>query len=114
MRLTKAARDYKKKLADMFAYKIVDPIEGEVMIVVELTPPDKRRRDIDNFAGKALLDAIVDCGYLQDDSQIKEKHVRWLPPDKNDSKAVVQIYNSCPVDRWNLYFTYKLGAYHNG
>lgn len=30
--------------------------------------PDRRRRDPDNYAGKLLLDGLVRCGILKDDS----------------------------------------------
>lgn len=35
---------------------------------VTLCPPDKRKRDMDNFAGKALLDALTLAGVWADDS----------------------------------------------
>lgn len=51
------------------------PIHGEVKLGLELTVPDKRRRDIDNVL-KAILDAIGHAGIYEDDSQIVELHVR--------------------------------------
>lgn len=59
---------------------IVQPLAGRVAVTVELSPPDRRRRDIDNHAGKALLDAIAYAGILKDDSQVVELHARMLDP----------------------------------
>lgn len=44
--------------------------EGRLCLAVKLYPPDKRKRDIDNFGGKALLDALTYSGLIMDDSLI--------------------------------------------
>ena len=44
---------------------------------VELHAPDNRRRDLDNYGGKALLDALTDAGVWRDDSQVKDLHLKW-------------------------------------
>lgn len=43
----------------------------ELQYIVYL--PDRRRRDIDNFA-KCLLDALTKCGAIEDDSLITDIH----------------------------------------
>ena len=43
------------------------PITGPYKLRLELSPPDRRRRDADN-AIKQALDALVQAGYLADDS----------------------------------------------
>ncbi len=43
----------------------------------ELYPPDKRRRDLDNFDGKALWDALTKAGVWKDDSQVKSRYSEW-------------------------------------
>ena len=53
------------------------PLHGQLEVSVTLYPPDKRRRDEDNFAGKALFDALTHAGVWGDDSQIRSKHVYW-------------------------------------
>ena len=50
------------------------PMRGEVAVSIVLYPPDRRRRDLDNIL-KAVLDALVHAGVLQDDSQVAELHV---------------------------------------
>lgn len=42
---------------------------GRLAVSIELTPPDKRKRDIDNHI-KAALDALQHGGVFVDDSQI--------------------------------------------
>lgn len=44
--------------------------EGRLQVGVMLYPPDKRKRDIDNFGGKALLDSLVAAKVIVDDSLI--------------------------------------------
>ena len=46
------------------------PFTGALDVTVSLTPPDRRRRDIDNGL-KALFDALTHAGVWRDDSQIK-------------------------------------------
>ena len=50
-----------------------EPMRGEVAVLLVLHPPDRRRRDLDNTL-KAVLDALVHAGVLQDDSQVAELH----------------------------------------
>ncbi len=47
----------------------LEPLRGPVWVTVEVFPPDKRRRDIDNLQ-KALFDALKHGGVYEDDSQI--------------------------------------------
>lgn len=58
-------------------------LKGELEVVIDLYPPDRRRRDIDNPL-KCLLDSMAHAGVYEDDSQIKdiELHMReQMPPD---------------------------------
>ena len=52
----------------------VQKAEGRLSMRVELYPPDRRVRDIDNIT-KALLDACMHAGCYDDDSQIDELHI---------------------------------------
>lgn len=65
-------------------------IDSGVAVAVMLHAPDNRRRDLDNFGGKALLDALTHAGVWQDDSQVRRLSMEW---GKNirGGKAVVQI-----------------------
>lgn len=46
-------------------------IEYKMHVEIFLYPPDKRRRDLDNYM-KALLDSCTDCGLWMDDSLIDQ------------------------------------------
>jgi crossover junction endodeoxyribonuclease RusA len=45
------------------------PLQGRLAVSVELFPPDRRKRDLDNYM-KSLLDALTKIGVWEDDSQI--------------------------------------------
>jgi crossover junction endodeoxyribonuclease RusA len=44
--------------------------DGRLQVGVMLYPPDKRKRDIDNYGAKSLLDALTFAGLIEDDSLI--------------------------------------------
>lgn len=50
------------------------PFKGSMSVTINLYPPDKRRRDIDNSI-KVLLDCLTKARVWLDDSQIEELHV---------------------------------------
>ncbi len=56
------------------------PIAGRVSISIELVAPDKRRRDLDNCAFKAVVDLLVKSGIIEaDDIRIvREITARWV------------------------------------
>jgi len=45
------------------------PIEGKVKVHIDVFPPDKRKRDLDNI-NKCLLDSIQHAGIIKDDYDI--------------------------------------------
>lgn len=59
-------------------HRMPKPITGPVAVEVTLFPPDRRRRDIDNY-NKALFDSLTRVGIWEDDSQIKRMLVEWGP-----------------------------------
>jgi len=54
------------------------PLTGRLSVRIELSPPDRRRRDIDNVL-KALLDSMTYAGVWIDDSQIDELSIKRIP-----------------------------------
>jgi len=50
------------------------PIEDRIAVHIELFPPDRRKRDLDNVL-KSLLDACEHAGCYVNDSQIDEIHI---------------------------------------
>jgi len=63
-------RAYKKAVWALLREQRVLQLKGRLEVDVLLIMPDKRRRDIDNFGGKSLLDALEYGGAFTDDSQI--------------------------------------------
>lgn len=51
-----------------------NPLEGRLSVHIELFPPDRRKRDLDNVL-KSLLDACEHAGCYENDSQIDEIHI---------------------------------------
>jgi len=88
-------RAYRLRVQSLLAERGIRPTEGPLAVVVDLFPPDRRRRDADN-AMKALLDSIEHGGGYHDDSQISHLEV-----DKREvvsgGSAVVQI---SPLDEF--------------
>lgn len=60
----------------MIASQKPKPIKGEVSVSVRLVAPDKRHRDAGN-TDKAVLDAIVRAGLIEDDSNRFVKRVSY-------------------------------------
>lgn len=68
--LTPKATAFKKEVADAFvACKQQGFGDARLFVTLRLNPPDKRQRDIDNVV-KSTLDALVQAGVFNDDSQV--------------------------------------------
>lgn len=54
-------------------------ISGPVSVSLDVTPPDKRRRDIDNLA-KPVLDALVANGVIEGDDNryVRSLKLTWV------------------------------------
>ena len=66
--LTKKAVEFKKAVAEAFNGN-TGFVSERLLCSVQLFPPDRRVRDIDNCI-KPLLDALVQAGAMADDSQV--------------------------------------------
>lgn len=65
------------------------PLQQDVQVTVILYPPDRAKRDLDNFL-KAMFDSLTHAGVWEDDSQIKHIDLRWGPVTKG-GKAEINI-----------------------
>lgn len=68
--ISRKGRAYRQAVCDIVAASGLPVMEGPLAIEIEIYPPDMRRRDLDNVAGKALLDSLQHAGLYHDDNQI--------------------------------------------
>jgi crossover junction endodeoxyribonuclease RusA len=65
--LSRGGRTFRRAVQAALAARGVRPIAGRLAVTIDVHPPDRRRRDIDNVQ-KALLDALAHGGADADDS----------------------------------------------
>lgn len=93
MRLSKRARDYKEQVRATVEY-CVEPMDGtprwlgELALLIELTPPDKRARDVDNYT-KAILDALEGAEIFENDKQVQHLEVFKARPRKPGRALII-------------------------
>lgn len=66
------------------------PLVGRLAVSLTLTPPDRRRRDVDNCL-KAVLDALTQAGVWRDDAQIDRLSIERATPCVAAPKLVAVI-----------------------
>jgi crossover junction endodeoxyribonuclease RusA len=66
-------------------------LEGDLRVEIEVYPPDRRKRDLDNLL-KSLLDALTHAQVWQDDSQISDLRIYRNPMIAGMVK--VKVYES--------------------
>lgn len=74
---------------EVLLQKAARRINSHVAMTVLLHAPDRRRRDVDNYA-KSLLDSLVKSGVLEDDSVVRDLRLVWGDV-LSGGKAVVMI-----------------------
>jgi len=81
--LSKKGREYKKTCAlEMMVQRIPqDASVKRYCISINAYPPSKRRHDLDNLL-KPILDALVDYGAIEDDSQVDDLRIQRFNPVK--------------------------------
>ena len=88
--INRAGRAFRRKVCLLLKAQGVRPLTGQLRVSVDLYPPDRLRRDVDNVH-KALLDSLKLGGAVFDDSQIV-----WLLTVKArivpGGKAVVRLW----------------------
>jgi crossover junction endodeoxyribonuclease RusA len=72
--LTLAAREFKKEVAHIVSLKKVKFTTQKLSLTATFHFKDKRKNDLDNRI-KSLLDALVQAGVMEDDSQIDQLHI---------------------------------------
>jgi len=87
--ISREGRRYRKRVAATLAALGIQPLDGPLVVEIELYPPDRRRRDVDN-AQKVLLDALEKGGAYHDDSQIVRLVTEKRDPVKG-GRTIVRI-----------------------
>lgn len=72
-------RRYRDTVGTRIRLMRVTTFEGPVALQVDVYPPDRRKRDLDNVL-KAILDALEKGGAFRDDAQVVDLHALKLPP----------------------------------
>jgi len=73
-----AGVEYRAAVLDYVSRHKLKAPEGRLAVGIQLYPPDKRRRDVDNSA-KACLDALTHAGVYQDDCLIDDLRITRMP-----------------------------------
>jgi len=74
--LSAKGREYSHSVLEQIGEQ--KPIQGRLSVSVTLFPPDKRKRDLDNYM-KSLLDALTKIKVWEDDSQIDRLTIQRGP-----------------------------------
>ncbi len=88
--ISRDGRRYRENVVARFTTDRVAKFSGPVELLIELYPPDNRRRDVDNSL-KCLLDTFTHGGLYDDDSQICKLTVIKREPMPPDGMAYIRI-----------------------
>ena len=88
--ISRQGRAYRDQVCALLAAAGVRPLAGPLQVQVEVFPPDRRRRDLDNTQ-KALLDSLQHGGAYGDDSQIVKLEIEKRGPTPG-GKVIVRIW----------------------
>ncbi len=68
-----------------------EAIEGPVSVDIQVYPPDRKRRDLDNLL-KSVLDSLTHAGVWLDDSQVCDLHIYRCQSDSvNKGTMIVEV-----------------------
>jgi Holliday junction resolvase RusA-like endonuclease len=90
--ISKEGRQYREVVANRIKAAGIKKNMDKVEVAIQLYPPDRRRRDVDNVL-KCLLDSFTIGGIYDDDSQIYFLSIEKLEPMPPDGMAVVKVFN---------------------
>lgn len=76
---TKRYKAYRANAAQMITAQGSPKVAGPVVVEIELTAPDRRKRDADNLM-KCVFDNLVKAGVIEDDNNrvVRAFSVRWV------------------------------------
>lgn len=90
--ISREGRRFRQRVCAHLAAHGIEPLSGPLRVEIEVYPPDRRRRDIDNVQ-KALLDALQHGRAFEDDGQIMDLRIerRECVPE---GRTLVRIWNA--------------------
>ncbi len=77
MLISREGRKFRQRVCAILATTGVRQFDGPIRLQIEIYPPDRRRRDVDN-AQKAILDSLQHGGLYRDDSQVAKLEIERL------------------------------------
>ena len=89
--ISRDGRKYREVVAGIVRQSGAQMFTGPIAMHGVFYPPDRRRRDLDNVGGKALIDALQGAGLFQDDCQIKRINLEMREPRPPKGLAQIRI-----------------------
>ena len=86
--INKKGIEYRKSVLEYVTRHQIKAAAGELEYHVDLYPPDRKRRDGDNFAFKVIWDSLTHAGCIEDDSLFKKWSGMWRQPIKGGLSRV--------------------------
>lgn len=68
-----------------------EPIKGRYQMTVRLDRPDRRKRDLSNVGTKAIEDALVMAGIIEDDHLAQRIVVEWTDVIDKEAQAEITV-----------------------
>jgi crossover junction endodeoxyribonuclease RusA len=87
--ISREGRRFRGRVVAIVAALRPVPMNGSLEVEIDVYPPDRRRRDIDNLI-KSVLDSLEHGGVYPDDSQVVHLTIRKQEPVSN-GKCVVRV-----------------------
>ena len=77
--ISRQGRTFRESVCSLLALRRLHPLDGWLKVHLQIYPPDRRRRDVDNIQ-KPVLDALQHAGVYHDDFQIVSLRTDRLEP----------------------------------
>lgn len=93
MIVSEKGRNYQKQVQEIVQKEKPKSFRADdrLRLEVDFYPPDKRRRDLDNFCGKALQDSLQYSGIYYDDEQIDSVEYTRCEIDRKNPRMEVRL-----------------------